>query len=140
MLSVIIYFMNVLFFLTPKSQIKYATSDMSVRQVLEILEFYRYSVIPLSNKNGRYIGTISEGDLLFFLKDNPFSTIEQFNNVSIMLVKRHFDYLPIDNSKEISNLIQVAYNQNFVPVLDDSLNFIGIVTRKSIINYLYKNE
>ncbi len=140
MLSVIIYFMNVLFFLTPKSQIKYATSDMSVRQVLEILEFYRYSVIPLLNKNGRYIGTISEGDLLFFLKDNPFSTIEQFNNVSIMLVKRHFDYLPIDNSKEISNLIQVAYNQNFVPVLDDSLNFIGIVTRKSIINYLYKNE
>lgn len=132
--------MNVLFFLTPKSQIKYATSDMSVRQVLEILEFYRYSVIPLLNKNGRYIGTISEGDLLFFLKDNPFSTIEQFNNVSIMLVKRHFDYLPIDNSKEISNLIQVAYNQNFVPVLDDSLNFIGIVTRKSIINYLYKNE
>lgn len=140
MLSVIIYFMNVLFFLTPKSQIKYATSDMSVRQVLEILEFYRYSVIPLLNKNGRYIGTISEGDLLFFLKDNPFSTIEQFNNVSIMLVKRHFDYLPIDNSKEISNLIQVAYNQNFVPVLDDSLNFIGIVTRKSIINYLYTNE
>lgn len=140
MLSVIIYFMNVLFFLTPKSQIKYATSDMSVRQVLEILEFYRYSVIPLLNKNGRYIGTISEGDLLFCLKDNPFSTIEQFNNVSIMLVKRHFDYLPIDNSKEISNLIQVAYNQNFVPVLDDSLNFIGIVTRKSIINYLYKNE
>ena len=139
MLSVIIYFMNVLFFLTPKSQIKYATSDMSVRQVLEILEFYRYSVIPLLNKNGGYIGTISEGDLLFFLKDNPFSTIEQFNNVSIMLVKRHFDYLPIDNSKEISNLIQVAYNQNFVPVLDDSLNFIGIVTRKSIINYLYKN-
>lgn len=140
MLSVIIYFMNVLFFLTPKSQIKYATSDMSVRQVLEILEFYRYSVIPLLNKNGRYIGTISEGDLLFFLKDNPFSTIEQFNNVSIMLVKRHFDYLPIDNSKEILSLIQVAYNQNFVPVLDDSLNFIGIVTRKSIINYLYKNE
>ena len=132
--------MNVLFFLTPKSQIKYATSDMSVRQVLEILEFYRYSVIPLLNKNGRYIGTISEGDLLFFLKDHPFSTIEQFNSVSIMLVKRHFDYLPIDNSKEISNLIQVAYNQNFVPVLDDNLNFIGIVTRKSIINYLYKNE
>lgn len=132
--------MNVLFCLTPKSQIKYATSDMSVRQVLEILEFYRYSVIPLLNKNGRYIGTISEGDLLFFLKDNPFSSIEQFNSISIMLVKRHFDYLPIDNSKEISNLIQVAYNQNFVPVLDDNLNFIGIVTRKSIINYLYKNE
>lgn len=132
--------MNVLFFLTPKSQIKYATSDMSVRQVLEILEFYRYSVIPLLNKNGRYIGTISEGDLLFFLKDNPFSSIEQFNSVSIMLVKRHFDYLPIDNSKEITNLIQVAYNQNFIPVLDDNLNFIGIVTRKSIINYLYKSE
>ena len=29
-------------------------------------------------------------------------------------------------------------NQNFVPVLDDQKNFIGIITRKDVISYLCK--
>lgn len=40
----------------------------------------------------------------------------------------------------MSSLMVVASNQNFVPVLDDSKNFIGIIRRKSIINYLYMNS
>ena len=31
-----------------------------------------------------------------------------------------------------------AINQNFVPVIDDQDHFIGIVTRKEIIKYCYK--
>ena len=31
-----------------------------------------------------------------------------------------------------------SMNQNFVPVIDDNGIFIGIVTRKSIIEYCYK--
>ena len=32
--------------------------------------------------------------------------------------------------------MEKALNQNFVPVVDDQENFIGIVTRKDIIRYL----
>ena len=31
-----------------------------------------------------------------------------------------------------------AMNQNFVPVVDDQNKFIGIITRKSIIEYCYE--
>lgn len=129
--------MNVLFFLTPKSQIKYVDSSMSIRQVLEVIEHYRFTTIPLLSKDGKIIGTITEGDLLFYVKDHPFKSISEFNNVNILEVKRHRDYLPINSNHDMVDLIVTAVNENFVPVLDDLGYFIGIVTRKSIINYLY---
>ena len=44
--------MNILFFLTPKSQVKFIDDTMSVRQALEVMDFYRYSTIPLLTKDG----------------------------------------------------------------------------------------
>ena len=35
-------------------------------------------------------------------------------------------------------LLGKIMNQNFVPVLDDQKNFIGIITRKDVISYLCK--
>ena len=132
--------MNVLFFLTPKSQVKYLDDTMTVRQALEVMDFYRYSTIPLLSKDGKLVGTISEGDLLFYLKSHPFNDISEFDNHSILEVNRKRDYLPIKSDIQMSDLITNAINQNFVPVLNDQKNFIGIVTRKSIINYLYLNK
>ena len=129
--------MNVLFFLTPKSQVKFIDDTMSVRQALEVMDYYRYSTIPLLTKDGKLVGTISEGDLLFYLKNHPFKELSDFDDHKVLEVKRHKDYLPIKVDIEMSDLISNAINQNFVPVIDDQMNFIGIVTRKSIINYLY---
>ena len=132
------FLMNVLYFLTPKSQIKYVTSLMSVRQVLEVMEHYRFTTIPLLDKNGFYVGTLSEGDLLFYLKENPFLSIEEFNKINIMEVKRNRDFLPVSSNTEIGDLIISSTNANFIPVLDDRDKFIGIITRKRIINYLFQ--
>ena len=129
--------MNILFFLTPKSQVKFIDDTMSVRQALEVMDYYRYSTIPLLTKDGKLVGTISEGDLLFYLKNHPFKELSDFDDHKVLEVKRHKDYLPIKVDIEMSELISNAVNQNFVPVIDDQMNFIGIVTRKSIINYLY---
>ena len=37
-------------------------------------------------------------------------------------------------------LLESAMNQNFIPVIDDLDNFIGIVTRRDIISYLAKEN
>ena len=132
--------MNILFFLTPKSQIKFVTTEMTVRQVLEVMDHYRFTTIPLLGENGEYVGTISEGDLLFYLKNNQEIQIKDLNTVSILKVIRNKDYLPIKIDTNMSDLILNALNQNFVPVIDYKEKFIGIITRKSIINYLYLNS
>lgn len=53
--------MNILFFLTPKSDVAYINQDDTVRQVLEKMEYHRYSSMPIINQKGEYIGTITEG-------------------------------------------------------------------------------
>ena len=53
--------MNVLFFITPKSEVAYLYEDYSLRQALEKMEHYRYSAIPIIDRNGCYVGTMTEG-------------------------------------------------------------------------------
>lgn len=132
--------MNILFFLTPKSKIKCVESKMSVRQVLEIFEHYRYQVLPVIDENGCYIESISEGDLLYFVKENLNRDASFFGKINITKVPVYRKYYPVTINEEMSDLYVTILNQNFVPVLDDKNRFIGIVTRKSIIEHLYNNK
>ena len=68
----IIQIMNILFFLTPKEDVAHVDEDDTMRQVLEKMEHHGYTAIPLLSREGKYIGTITEGDLLWFLKDRNF--------------------------------------------------------------------
>lgn len=128
-------FMNVLFFLLPKSSVVYVEEDYSIRQTLEKMQFHHYSAVPLLSKNGKYIATISEGDLLWYLKDNRLD-FEKTEKINICKVKPSREIKPISINNDMDSLINLISNQNFVPVNDDLGNFIGIVRRSSIINYL----
>ena len=55
---------NVLLFLTPKSAVAYLEEDFTLRQAVEKMKFHRYSSVPIIDKNGKYVGTITEGDIL----------------------------------------------------------------------------
>lgn len=48
--------MNILFFITPKSEVAYIYDDYTMRQALEKMEYHRYSAIPIINRNGEYVG------------------------------------------------------------------------------------
>ncbi len=128
--------MNILFFLTPKSYIKVIEETMSIRQVLEIFEHYRYSTLAIIDKNGKYLSTISEGDLLYYLKNNLKFDLRSYENINILEVPTYRPYKAISILEEMDALIIKAMDQNFVPVIDDKGSFIGIITRKSIIKYL----
>lgn len=109
----------------------------SVRQALEKMEHHRYSAIPLiGRKDGRYIGTLTEGDLLWDIKDRENLSLHGAEEISILEVKRNRDNEPVDVDVNMEDLISKAMNQNFVPVIDDRKRFIGIITRKDIIQYL----
>lgn len=128
--------MNILKFLTPKSMIKILDTSMTIRQVLEVFEHYRYSVLPIINKDGKYYGTISEGDLLYYLKNNLKGDIQKYEDISILEIPIYREYKPIKIDEDIRNLIKILTQQNFVPLVDDQEIFIGIVTRKTLIDYL----
>ena len=53
------YYMNILFYLVPKSEVMYLYDDFSLRQALEKMEYHKYSAVPIINKAGNYVGTLT---------------------------------------------------------------------------------
>lgn len=128
--------MNILFFLTPKEEVAYIEEDDTLRQVIQRLEFHGYSAIPLVSKNGKYIGTVTEGDLLWGMKDKGFPDLHDMEKIRILDLKRRRDNEAVKVSEPMENMFEKITNQNFVPVVDDDGTFIGIVTRKDVLLYL----
>jgi CBS domain-containing protein len=129
--------MNVLFFLLPKASCAFINETDTLRQVLEKMEHHHYTAIPLLSKEGKYLGIISEGDLLYYFKNNNVSK-ESLNQINIKNVKITKEIKAITINNSIESLVELIINQNFVPVIDDSKTFIGIITRKKVIEYLVK--
>lgn len=130
--------MNVLFFLTPKAELSYVYDDETLRQALEKMEYHRYTSIPMLNRKGEYIGTITEGDILFYIKNEFSLNFKDSEKIQVKEVDRRRYNAPIRVDADIEDLIQKATTQNFVPVIDDKNSFIGIVTRQDIIQYCTK--
>lgn len=130
--------MNVLFFLTPKSDVAHLHDDWTLRQGIEKLERSGYTAVPMIDRQGHYLGTVSEGDILWTLKKRYDMKLKDAENVSILAVERRADFRPVSINATMEDLIQLVMNQNFVPVIDDNRIFIGIVTRKDIIRFCYE--
>ena len=94
--------MNILFFLTPKEDVAHVDEDDTMRQVLEKMEHHGYTAIPLLSREGKYIGTITEGDLLWFLKDRNFPDLKLLEDMPITSIQRRRDNeaVKIDESME----------------------------------------
>ena len=129
--------MNILMLLTPKSEVAYIKDTFSVRQALEKMEHHRYTSIPIINEAGAYVGTITEGDLLWGIKNKikP-KDWDELKNYNVMDIPRLNDNAPIGITQKAEDLFETALKQNFVPVIDDSNTFIGIVTRRKIMSYV----
>ena len=130
--------MNILFFLTPKSEVDCVYEDDTLSQAWERMENHKYSSIPIINEQtGKYVGTLTSDDLLRDLRMRSNNKVLKTEaGQPVMKVKRKRDYRAISASAEIEELYKYAMTQNFVPVVDDTETFIGIVTRTSIIQFL----
>lgn len=128
-------FMNILFYLVPKSELAYIYDDYTVRQAMEKLEYYRYSSVPIINRKGSYVGSLTEGDILWGLKERGIMDVKETEELLVRQLKRCRDNEPVNINCDMEDLILPSMNQNFIPVIDDNRTFIGIVTRRSIISY-----
>lgn len=130
--------MNILFFLKPKAEVAFVYDYHTLRQAMEIMEYHKYSSIPMINREGKYVGTITEGDLLWGLKKLNILNLKGAEDIAITKIARRADYRPVSADSNMEDLMEKAMDQNFVPVIDDQENFIGIITRKDIIGYCYE--
>ena len=129
--------MNILFYLTPKANCELLYDDESIREALERLELSGFSALPIVNKeNGLYRGTLTEGDLLWAMKNLCNMDLKEAETHNIMEITHSRDNTPVSISTEGNELMRKVLVQNFVPVVDDTDAFIGIITRRDVMRYL----
>ena len=80
--------MNIAFFLLPKSEVVYLPLYCTMRQALEKMEYHRYTAVPLLDRRGKYVGTLTEGDLLWKMKNTPGLSFEGTEKVALKEVPR----------------------------------------------------
>ncbi len=127
---------NVFFFLQPKTSVKYLAKDITIQKALELMRSYKYTAMPVISEDGKYYGSISEGDVLWYLVDH--NKEESLQTPITKIIRKDFMeakrmQVPLDA------LFQQSLNQNYVPIVDDRNVFIGIVTRRSILEYLVEH-
>lgn len=127
--------MNIAFFLLPKIEVICLKLNFTLRQTLEKMEHHRYTAVPILNENGNYLGTVTEGDLLWFFKNNEELSFENAHRHTLSEVTLRISHNTVRIDSNMEDLIRLAKVQNFVPVIDDMDKFIGIVRRSEIIEY-----
>lgn len=130
--------MNVAFFLTPKSEVVWLPHSATMRQALERMGHHRYTAVPVLDEEGRYVGTLTEGDLLWKLRATPGLSLEELERIPISAVPQRMTNRPVDVDAHIEDLLHLVVDQNFVPVVDGRGAFIGIVRRRSVIEHCLK--
>ncbi len=130
--------MNLFALLTPKAETFYLDAKSTIRQALEKFDAYKFSVVPLVAKDGQFVSTLSEGDLLRFIKNDCDFDVRAAENVLVSKIDKYRPYKAADLNAPFEDLVRLALQQNFVPVVDDRNMFIGIVKRKAVLNYLYE--
>ncbi len=127
---------NHLFYLLPKSETVFLTNTDSFNQAYNMFVITNYTALPVINKKGQYVGTICEGDLLRALTlslTHPEISLDSFEIKDIEF-KINLEVARINESYE--HLVELAVNQNFIPLVDDQGVFIGILRRQELIKEL----
>ena len=129
--------MNILFFLSPKQDLMYVYDDFTLRQTLEKWENNRYASIPVLNRKGEYVGTLTEGDILWGLKKFHGLDLEAAEDIPIRDFAHKRDYKAVTVTTSMDQLIEWVQSAHSRGRVDDRGIFIGIVRRQAIIRYCY---
>ena len=130
---------SILRFMIPKSLTVYISDTATVRQALEKMSFHRYSAIPVLDREGKFVGTLRNDDILgYLLREGSFNktALEAVETLSLIGTN---STKAVRHDATMRELIEGIKEHNFVPVVDDRGCFIGLILRREILNYLLKN-
>ncbi|QHW29647.1 CBS domain-containing protein [Paenibacillus rhizovicinus] len=131
--------MDIQSFLFPKHEVSYLTTSATMKDALDKLEGCHYTAIPILDEDGLYYGTLSEGDLLWKMRATPGLDFDTMHEIPIVSIKKRMKVECVAIGAELDDMLALAADQNFVPVVDDERVFLGIIRRKDIIEYYTRN-
>lgn len=129
--------MNVIGMMRPKYSTTYLEAEDTLRDGLEIMKKSGYTAVPVIDREGRYAGTVKEGDFLWKLLEQGDSILDV---VRIKEIIRKDWNLAVTDEEDTDSLISRAMAQNFIPVVDDRGCYIGIITRRDMLQSILNKK
>ena len=131
---------NVFFFLKAKNSVKYLYDNISVEDGLALMRKHKYTAMPIINKEGVYVGTITEGDFLWYLLDHPSIHKEDLEQMEIRELIRGDFTPPVQIDVPVDQLFAQSLKQNFVPEVITQVNIYNFKTARFSGCFLYHIE
>lgn len=127
-------------YLTPKVQTYFIAAGSTIRQALEVFDYHKFSVVSVIDNKGRFVSTISEGDILRYIKNIADFDMAKAESIKIEKVERYRPYKSLGINSSFDEIVKLSLQQNFIPIVDDRNVYIGIIKRSSIINAVFKDN
>ena len=116
--------MNALNFLKHKSEVVFIYEDYSVKRAMDEFQVSGYTALPILSRDGRYVGSITEGDFLRFLLHYDLIDMSETEQIEVRDLPRRMDNRPIMVDAHMEDLM-----------VDGRGVFMGIITRKKVLSY-----
>lgn len=127
--------MNIAKIMIPKVCTVFIHENDTVRQGIEVMKCHGYTAIPVLDSDERYIGCISDSDILRHVLNSGTTDLREHEKFRIEEILRRDFCPPLDIRAELDDVTDSLLRQNFVPIVDDRQFLCGIVTRRSLLMY-----
>lgn len=131
---------NIAMIMTPKVSLSLLHSDDTVRQGLEMMRRRGYTAVPVLDEKGVYLGSVTEGDFLRHIMAAGTTDLRAHEKYRISEIFRSGYCKPLSILAPVEELVEKSLEQNFVPIVDDMNCLCGMVTRRSLIQYLWEHK
>lgn len=126
--------MNALRLMLSKDKVDYLYADCPLEEAMRLFAESGFSAVPIIEEDGTYIGTVCDKDFLKCYTLPEFK--ENMEDLELVDIINKDWNPPINVYTDVDNVLLLSMNQNFLPVIDDENMFIGIITRKAVIQFL----
>ena len=118
----------------PKNKVEFIYSDITIGDALRKLGKKKFAMVPvLERQSERYLYSLSAGDILFeIIKTDDVASAKQQLLTSVTIDRL---IVPSLKDTDVMELSDLAIAQNYIPIVDNKGTFLGIVTRRSILDY-----
>lgn len=129
---------NIAHIMLPKVSTVHICETDSVRQGVEVFQRYGYTAIPVLSEEGRYLGSVTEGDFWRHMCRIGTTDKKEQEKYRIRDIFRPDFCEPLLIEADAQAVVEASLKQNFIPIVDGRGYFCGIVTRQLLIRYLAK--
>ena len=125
--------MNIIRSLQRKTECSFFYDYKTVQQALRFMRSHGCVQVPVVNQDGRYLGTVSEGDFLWHIIDWGGYEAAKDHKIAALLRRGAPPALKITASDD--ELRRAALCGAVIPIVDDRDMFVGVVPREDIVQY-----